>query len=154
MHENNEFEEICSISQMADKLKLSRSRFCQLRMLGKFPPPVYCLRNKRPFYPLELQKICLRIRETGIGLDGQPVFLYKPREKQAKQKSKMTQKENLDSYKEWASILKDWGTKVTADQVYNAVKLLFPKGLPENQNDNSVIRSLYKHFNPEDINDG
>jgi len=153
MYENNEFEEICSINQMADKLRLSRPRFYQLRMSGVFPPPVYCLRTKRPFYPLELQKICLRIRDTGIGQDGQMVFLYKPREKQARQKPKMTQKENLDSYKEWASILKDWGTKVTVDQVRDAVKLLFPEGLPENQDDNFIISSLHKHFNPEGIND-
>lgn len=153
MHDNDELEEICSISQMANKLKLSRPRFYQLRESGVFPPPVYCPRTRHAFYPLELQKKCLRIRETGISLDGKPIVLYKPREDKTKKNPIKIKSKDLQCYEEWASVLKDWGIKVSINQIRKAVKSLFPKGLPEGQDDNSIITTLYAYFNSESKND-
>ncbi|MBN2456398.1 MAG: hypothetical protein JXB29_07695 [Sedimentisphaerales bacterium] len=153
MHNTKEFEEICSISQMADRLKLSRPRFYQLRESGIFPPPVYCPRTRHPFYPLEIQKKCLRIRETGIGMDGKPVVLYKPRKSKTKRNSKPINDKDLQCYQEWVSVLKDWDIKVSVNQIREAVNSLFPKGLPKDRNDNSIITTLFEYFNSGHKND-
>jgi len=48
-----------SVSEMARIVGLSRSRFYGLVNEGVFPPPVYDLRTRRPFYDLDLQQRCL-----------------------------------------------------------------------------------------------
>jgi predicted DNA-binding transcriptional regulator AlpA len=48
MRQDNEFEAVCSVHEMADKLGLSRPRFYQLLRLDVFPPPIYCpIQNAR-----------------------------------------------------------------------------------------------------------
>jgi len=75
MLSNNELKAVCSVTEMAGKLGLSRARFYQLQKTGVFPAPVYCVRTKRPLYPLDLQQECLDTRKTGIGHNGQPIVL-------------------------------------------------------------------------------
>ena len=54
MLSNNDFKAVCSVTELAKNLDMSRARFYQLQKLGVFPEPVYCIRTKRPFYPLVL----------------------------------------------------------------------------------------------------
>lgn len=68
-----------SVSEMARSLRLSRARFYELIEAGILPPPIYLIRTKRPFYNAELHAVCLRVRETGEGLNGEPVVFYAAR---------------------------------------------------------------------------
>ena len=72
---------VCSVTQMAKKLGLSRARFYQLQETCVFLPPAYDLYSKRPFYPLSLQERCLEIRKTGIGYNGRPIIFNSKRAK-------------------------------------------------------------------------
>jgi len=63
-----------TVAEMAAKVGLSRDRFYDLIRSGIFPPPLYRLDTRRPFYPHELQEICLSVRRTGKGFNGQPVI--------------------------------------------------------------------------------
>ena len=76
-----------SMSDMARMLHLSRARLYELIDEGVFPKPVYCIRTKRPFYNAELQAVCLRVRESGEGIDGRPILFYAPRRKATEQRS-------------------------------------------------------------------
>ena len=83
MSPDNNVEGICSVTELAKKLNLSRARLYQHMKMGVFPMPVYCIRTKRPFYPSELQQKCLAIYKAGFGLNEQPVIFYTPRKKNA-----------------------------------------------------------------------
>jgi len=74
MTSDYDLKTVCSVSELAKKLDLSRARFYQLQKKGVFPVPVYCTRTKRPFYSSALQQKCINIRKTGIGFDGRPVI--------------------------------------------------------------------------------
>lgn len=68
-----------SVSEMARSLRLSRARFYELIDAGVLPPPVYLIRTRRPYYPAELQAVCIRVRESGEGINGEPVVFYAAR---------------------------------------------------------------------------
>ena len=135
---NNDLKAICSVAAVAKKLRLSRARFYQLLEMGVFPKPVYCTRTKRPFYPLDLQQQCLRIRETGIGHNGQLVIFYNLRKD--KPKSRLD-----NTHKELAEDLKQMGLNVAPNTINNTIKTLYPKGLPVDDDD-AVIRELFMHL--------
>src|SRR3954471_18232790 len=65
---------VVTVSEMADLCQLSRSRFYDLIEAGVFPKPVHHPSSKRPMYNRDMQEKCLEIRETGIGMNGQPVL--------------------------------------------------------------------------------
>ena len=79
MLSNNDFKAVCSVTELAKNLDMSRARFYQLQKVGVFPEPVYCVYTKRPFYTMGLQEKCLEIRETGIGHNGRPIIFYSKR---------------------------------------------------------------------------
>ena len=56
---------VCSVTELAKTLGLSRARFYQLQKMGIFPMPIYCIRTRRPFYTPDLRQICVDIRKTG-----------------------------------------------------------------------------------------
>lgn len=64
-----------SIAEMAKMVGLSRGRFYQL-VGTTFPPPIYDVRTRRPFYPPDLQAVCLEVRRRNFGIDGRPVLFY------------------------------------------------------------------------------
>src|SRR4051812_12903334 len=70
-----------SVTQTAGRIGISRRRFYELVEAGKFPPPVYRLDNRKPFYPSELQEQCLRIKATGEALDGTLIMFNQPRQR-------------------------------------------------------------------------
>jgi len=153
MRQDNEFEAVCSVREMTDKLGLSKPRFYQLLKLGVFPPPVYCPYIKRPFYPLGLQNECLHIRETGIGKNGKPVLFYSPRKKINGKGVQKRDNEGLEHFKCLSTSLRELGIRVSIIEVAKAMKALFPKGLPKDRDDSSIIPDLFKYFRPECMND-
>jgi len=142
MLSDNNLKAVCSVTEMAKKLGLSRARFYQLQKMGVFPRPVYCTRTKRPFYPLDLQQQCIRTRKTGIGHNGQPLVFYSLR------KDKSQCWPHLD-YKQLTDILRQMGLNVKLNTVSNSVKDLYPKGLPSHTDEGTVIRDLFRYLRQE-----
>ena len=69
-------KEAISVTEMARMVGLSRQRFYQLVVSGTFPPPVYDVATRRPFYSADLQAVCLEVRKRNCGVNGRPVLFY------------------------------------------------------------------------------
>jgi len=139
---DNNADEVCSVSAMAQKLKLSRARFYQLLQDGVFPPPAYCIRTRRPLYSRNLQEQCLRIRRAGITATGQPILFYTPRAN----KSKACLPRRDRSSRVLTNALDKMGLKVTQRQLKCAIATLYPEGLPETEDMGPVISNLFRHL--------
>lgn len=141
MLSNDDFKAVCSVTKLAKKLDLSRVRFYQLQKVGVFPEPVYCIRTKRPFYPMDLQQKCIEIRKTGIGHNGQPIIFYRKR----KDKPVKLQNQFNADYKQITDTLRQLGLKITVSEVKNTINTLYPQGTADSD-DGAIIRDLFRHF--------
>ena len=139
---DNDFGAVCSVTELAGKIGLSRARFYQLMEKGVFPKPVYCTRTRRPFYTLNLQQKCIDIRKTGIGYNQQPVVFYSER----RSKPRKSQNSPDSLYEELTDILKQMGLHITCNKLKNAVRALYPEKLIQHPIDGTIIRDLFKHF--------
>ena len=144
---NSSLKPVCSVIDMARQLGLSRARFYQLLEQGIFPQAVYCLRTHRPLYLLEQQQICLNIKETNIGYNGQYVLFYSPRKIVSEQNLAATKKSKPknDTFSEIAETLNRMGLSLTADKVSEAVENLYPDGV-EGKDHGVLIRDLFRFF--------
>lgn len=152
-----QLKEAVSISEMARMLSLSRQRFYSLLMTkeedfsikqGVFPMPVYDIRTKRPYYTKELQLICLNVRRTNRGVNGQNVFFYSklPRPpKTAKKKSSKPMGNQNGRHAELSGMLKQLGMETTPNKVASAIREVFPDGIP-GVKDDILLRKLYRHL--------
>ncbi|RKY10514.1 MAG: hypothetical protein DRP56_00795 [Planctomycetota bacterium] len=138
---NNDFKAVCSVTELAKNLDMSRARFYQLQKMGVFPEPVYCIRTKRPFYPLDLQQRCIEIRKTGIGHNGQPIIFYRRR----KNKPVKPQNQLNADHKQLVDTLRQLGLKITASEVKSAVSTLYPQGTVDHDG-GAIVRGLFRHF--------
>jgi hypothetical protein len=126
---------------MAEKLSLSRERFYQLQKAGIFPPPVYSIVNKRPFYTCQQQDNCLEIKKTGIGFNGKPVIFNNPR------KQIISSHDNNNGvYENLMTILKRMGLKITKKMLTNAMSRFYPGGLKENDINGTKIKELFNYL--------
>ena len=133
---------VCSVSEMAQLLDLSRSRFYQLQKQGVFPQPLYDSATKRPFYPEHLQHQCLETRHTGIGDNGQRILFYARR-----RKASVARKHPVPQYYQvLIKVLSQMGVNTTPKQLKVALKNLYPEGLPQNMDDGLVIRDLIRYW--------
>ena len=139
---DNDLKAVCSVTELAKRLGLSRARFYQLQKMGVFPKPIYCTRTKRPFYPLDLQQKCIDIRKTGIGYNGHPILFNSSRQN----KSGKSQNQSDNRYEELTDILRQMGLNVTRNKVKNAVKALYPEGLTPHPLEGMVVRDLFRYF--------
>jgi hypothetical protein len=131
---------VITVTEMAELCRLSRSRFYDLIQAGVFPKPVRHPSSKRPMYDLGLQKTCLEIRQTGIGMNGQPVlFNRKPRQPKAKRKPSVAPPQDHDAL---LDALKGLGLVTTLQAVAEAVAALYPDGLA-GQDQGDVIRRVF-----------
>jgi DNA-binding transcriptional MerR regulator len=137
---------ICSVTEMARKLGLSRARLYQLVETEVFPPPVRS-GTRRPFYPPDLQQICLQIRKTGVGFNGLHVLFNKRRQ------SGRPRSVEGGKYDGLVAALKNMGLKVNANAVKHAVQALYPAEQEQGQDPNGVLRDLFRHFHPDCQND-
>ena len=127
---------VCTVSQMARVLKFSRARLYQLIEAGVFPPPAYCCKTKKPIYPLRLQEMCIRIRESGIGLNSQYVRFY------CKSKSTKPKAE----HRQMAAALRQMGLCVTPMAVKKALRQLNLSASKAIPTDEETIKKLFEHF--------
>ena len=128
---------ICSVTHMAAKVGLSRARFYQLVEMGVFPPPVRS-GTQRPVYPRDLQQECLRIRRTGVGFNGLSV-LFNRRRKKPKPRSRTG-----GQYNGLVAALTNMGLKVSANAVEHAIRVLYPAGPVESQDE--VLGDLFRYL--------
>lgn len=128
---------ICSVTEMATKLGLSRARFYQLVEMAVFPPPVRVV-GRRPFYPPDLQQKCLQIRRTRVGFNGLPV-LFNRRRRNSRPRSRSSAR-----YDGLVAALTNMGLKVNADAVRQAVRVLYPAGPAESEDE--LLRDLFQYF--------
>ncbi|MEN6335153.1 MAG: hypothetical protein ABFE01_12910 [Phycisphaerales bacterium] len=133
---------ICSVSEMARRLGLSRARFYQLVYKGVFPPPLRS-GTQRPSYPSDLQEKCLAIRKTRVGFNGQPVLFNQRRS------SSTTRKKPTGQYDGFVAALRNMGLTVTAAAVKHAVQALYPAGQKQGQDPSEVLRKLFQYFRPD-----
>jgi hypothetical protein len=132
-----------TIAEMARMVGLSRARFYQLK--GKaFPPPLYDLQTLRPYYPEELQQVCLEVRRRNCGIDGKPILFY------AKGPSPLVRKvpraTRTEDHGGLLDGLRSLGlSPVTNQEVNAAMKELFPRGTP-NIDLGALLRIVFIHL--------
>jgi len=139
---NQHTKVICSVSEMAKSLELSRARFYQLIQAGVLPTPIYDLRTKRPFYNLEGQEKCLEVRSTGLGVNGQYVLFYAPRRKPQNCPGKKKQKK-LTRHPDLVETLNLMGLDASDEQMEEAIRTLYPQGT-NGQDPGVVIREIFR----------
>jgi hypothetical protein len=144
---------ICCVSELSKALKLSRGRFYQLIERGAFPPPIYDLKTRRPYYTLELQQVCHEVRQTNIGHDGRPILFYTPRRKKEHLESpafpaeKRKKGTSNPHYQELADALTNMGIQsLSPQQIQEALTVLFPGQNVNTLDHGLVIRQLFRHF--------
>ena len=125
---------------------LSRARFYQL--LGTaFPFPQYSVATRRPFFPVQLQEICLDVRRRNQGVDGKPI-LFHSRAKEATPTTPKPSKQKAipsdDSrHRDLVAGLKSLGlATVTAVQVETALKELHMSDM-DNKDQGAVLRAVF-----------
>jgi hypothetical protein len=144
---------VVSISEMARMVGLSRSRFHQL--IGTtFPWPLYDVKTRRPFYPENLQVVCLEVRRRNCGIDSKPVLFYSRRPVgtiTVRQPNKP--KPPKHDYANLLDGLKGLGlVNVTGSQVNEAVKKLFPQWEP-GSDQSGVLRAVFLHLKRQNTSD-
>lgn len=144
MMSNSNLKPVCSVVEMIQMLELSRARFYQLVQQQIFPSPLYDLRTHRPFYSIELQQICLNVRESNIGFNGQYVLFYSPRKNSSD--TKMSKKAAAEPFGEITETLKRMGIDVDVQKVKKAMDELYPNGTDDAGNQGVMIRDLFRYF--------
>jgi len=130
---NEALKAVVTVTEMARLCSLSRARFYQLVNEGVFPPPVYCVRTRRPIYVEDLQKVCLDVRHRNYGVNGQPVLFYSVRQSTpilAKPPRKPVTPKPKEQHPEVLAAVRALGlTATTSDDVAQVVRHLYPNGL-------------------------
>jgi len=143
MKTNNNFTKVvCSITDMANALQLSRARFYQLLNSGHLPQPIYDINTKRPYYNLELQEQCLRVKATGIGVNMRYVLFYSPRQKPQNGSVKTSRKQG-SKYLETTETLNMMGLEVSVELVEQAIRQLYPQGTI-GKDEGLIVRELFR----------
>ncbi|MEX1028112.1 MAG: AlpA family phage regulatory protein [Candidatus Paceibacterota bacterium] len=139
-----------SVSEMARMVGLSRARFYQLMGEGIFPPPVYSVANRRPFFDEEAQKSCLEVKRRNCGINGEPVLFYTSRHPLPHQPTKRLTKpkpkpKRSNEFADLIDSLACLGLSVSDQQVDAAVRECFPSGL-QNLESGEVVRAVFLHL--------
>ena len=117
-----------SCSEMARMCGLSRQRFSQLQGTT-FPWPLYDVATRRPFYPEDLQKVCLEVRRRNWGIDNRPVLFYAARLSTTPTTTAKPTKKISKEIKALVEDVKDLGLKTaTTAQVESMSKKLYSDG--------------------------
>ena len=141
---------VVGMNQMAGLLNLSRSRLYQLVYEGVLLPPIYSLKNKRPFYPEEMARRNMEVKRNNVGINGQILVFYASKDKKVVQtlykktaSKKQTQKTPYDDLIEGLEALGI--IDVEPSQIEAAVAYCFPEGT-ENQDSDEVLRTVFRHL--------
>ena len=148
-------KEAVSVAEMARMIGLSRARFYQL-IGSTFPPPIYDVETRRPYYSSDLQAKCLDVRHRNCGIDGKPVLFYARRMGIAPSRPRPSQRKTAvvnDQHRDLTEGLKSLGlVDVTAAQVGATVKQLYPCGVKD-VDEGEVLRSVFLAIQRRDTAD-
>jgi len=146
MMSNFNLKPVCSVIDMIRMLGMSRARFYQLIDKNIFPPPIYCTSTKRPYYNIELQELCLNVRESNIGFNGAFHVFYSPRKNSAAVKSPKKSASVDEPIVELTDTLKRMGLDIDVQKVKKAMDELYPNGTNEVKDQGVRIRDLFRFF--------
>jgi hypothetical protein len=144
-------EKLMSPSQVAAAVGLSRQRFHQLVKEGVFPPPVYDIQTRRPFYTEEMQKICMAVREKNVGVNGRVVLFYAARRSGVPPKKQISRHGSRSptrppKHSGLIEGLRGLGlTTVTEQQVEVALQKLYSDGTA-GVGEAEVLRTIFVHL--------
>jgi len=142
-------EKLMSPSQVAAAVGLSRQRFHQLMKEGVFPPPVYDIQTRRPYYTEEMHKICMAVREKNVGINGRIVLFYARRSGilPKKQISRRGSASPARTPKRSGLIdgLRGLGLTTTEQDVAAALQKLYPSGTTD-VGEAEVLRTIFVHL--------
>lgn len=141
MSAENPLKAAVSVAQMCRLLNMSRSQFYVHVKKGTFHAPLRLASNDRPYFTASMVEDNLRVRETGVGVNGEYVIFY---ERQATStKPSTTKKADHSSLLDG---LRSLGlSTVTTDQVEAALAACFPKGT-SGQDESNVLRTVFRHL--------
>ncbi|MDY3554225.1 hypothetical protein R5W24_003344 [Gemmata sp. JC717] len=139
-----------SIKEMAGMCGLSRQRFGQLVKAGVFPAPLRDKESGRPYYPPELQVVCLKVRQKNHGVNGKIVMFYSVRTPiplpTSRPKPAKPQGPTTDQQADLLDGLYGLGlTTATAAQVQEALAHLYPAG-PAGTDSDQVLRGVFLYL--------
>lgn len=149
MTEHNNQKAGLSISEMARQCGLSRSRFHQL--IGTaFPPPIYDVATRRPFYTEELQQVCLEVRRRNFGINGKAILFYSPRQQIKPAVPRRAIRKGAapvnNQHDDLLDGLRSLGVvSITSAQLVVAIKELYPAGI-NGVAQGEVLRTLFLHL--------
>lgn len=144
---------VVSVAEMARMVSMSRARFYQLVDAGVFPPPLYRIDTKRPFFDQEMQEVCLEVRRRNCGINGRPVLFYARRLGSPLVKAKATPPKNSHKHAELIEGLRALGlTFVNSAQVEAAVHRNFPNGR-SGVDDETVLRTVFLQLKRQNSSD-
>lgn len=132
---------IYTVSQVAKRLGLSRSRFYQLQRQGVFPHPVYCIRSRKPLYTAGLLAQCRTVRKIGVGVNGELVRFYDKRQHKRRKPNPIS--------KSLTVALRGMGLSVDLNQVNAAIQQLGMTIENEKAIEGDTIRKLFMHLHSE-----
>lgn len=139
-----------SITDVSRMVGLSRARFYQLVKAGVFPPPVYDIRTRRPYFTETMQKICLNIKKHNLGHNGQPILFYSRRKapfKTPKLRPSARRNKKNKQYEKWNGIvegLKSLGLDgVKSAQVEAVICSSYPDGTKD-IDEGELLRTCYR----------
>ena len=148
--------EYMSVTEMAERLGMSRSNLYALIDKGVFLSPIYLTANRQPFYPRHMVERNLLVRNTGLGINGQPIKFYRRRGIPAStQRHRITNGSNgrrrarNQSSGVLASLVNDLKalglTSVTEDSAGVALTEMFPGGTA-GVAEGDVIRAVFRRL--------
>jgi hypothetical protein len=118
-----------------------------------FPPPLYRIATKRPFFTEEMQETCLGVRQRNCGINGRPVLFYARRLGATISKAKATPPKNSHKHADLIEGLRALGlTFVNSAQVEAAVQKCFSSGRSA-VNDETVLRTVFLHLKRQNSSD-
>jgi len=130
-----------SVVEMAEMVRLSKSRFYDLMRAGVFPTPVQQASCKRPVFDRQLQDKCLEVKRTGVGFNGQPIVFNKKRKTTRTKKRQPTN----GRHSEFVDALKSLGLSARDDAVEEALQEVYPDG-HEDTDHGEVVRRVFLHL--------
>lgn len=145
----NDLPAVISVTEMARRVGLSRSRFYDLVKAGIFPSPVYCLRTRRPMFLTEQQADCLRVKSSNIGVNGEFVLFYAAREPDAHtgrrpRATRITTAAPTPETAELVAGLRALGMSAVTDaQVSTALRSCFEGGWA-GRDDGEILRTIWQ----------
>lgn len=126
-----------SVAETAILCGMSRSRFYDLVETGVMPPPLYSLRTRRPHYPADLAALCVRVKETNVGFNGEFVMFYDRRPKPTTVRAAVPSHNGRKVMpadpltQEMLETLRAMGVRVVEVEMLDAIRRRCPEGVTE-----------------------